>query len=65
MLEVKKCGKTEYGFWAIGLLKYKGLEIRDIFSVSKELEKGKSYEVDNIVVSRNSKGIFKIKLEIL
>lgn len=65
MLKVKKCGITEYGSWVIGTLEYKGLIIKDIFSVNKPCEIGNSYEVENIYISRNSKGELKIKLQII
>lgn len=65
MLKVNKCGTTQYGSWVIGTLEYKGLIIKDIFSVNKSCEIGKTYEVDNIYISRNSKGELKIKLQII
>lgn len=64
MLEVKKCGKNNYGFWAYGTLKYNGLEIKDIYTVNKELEAGKSYKPNNIVCYRTKKDNLRFRIEL-
>lgn len=64
MLQVKKCGKSDYGYWVLGTLSYKGLELQDIFSVNEEVYPNTTYEVKNIIVKRNKKGNLNFKLEI-
>lgn len=64
MLEVIKSGVTEYGYWALGVLKYEGLVIKDCFSVNSETKEKETYKVSSVNISRNNKGILKIKLEI-
>ena len=65
MLEVKKCGKTEYGYWAIGTLKYNGLEVKSIFKVDRELLPGTTYDVENVIIYNSKNGTMSFKLEML
>lgn len=64
MLEVKKVGKTQYGNWVLGILKYNGLEIQDVFSVNKELSENEVYKPQKISIYRNKKGNLKIKIDL-
>ena len=34
MLEVKKIGKSKYGVWILGILRYSDFEIKDIFNTN-------------------------------
>ena len=62
MFEVKKCGKTNFGYWAYGTLKYKGFEVSDIFAVNQELEIGKSYAPNMITLKRDKKNNLRFKI---
>lgn len=64
MLNVKKCGKTEYGYWAIGVLRYEEFEIIDIFSVDKELLPNENYEISKLKMRRTKNGDLKFSLNI-
>lgn len=64
MLNVKKSGKTEYGYWALGVLKYEEFEISDIFSVDKELLPNENYEVSKLKLRRLKNGDLKFSLKI-
>lgn len=59
MLDIKKFGKTQYGVWVIGTLKYNGLEVEDLFNTNLSdtsiLEDKESIKVTKIKISRNSK----------
>ena len=63
MFDVKKCGKTNYGFWAYGTLKYNGFEIQDIFTVNKELKDGERYKPLLVTLKRNQKHQLRFKLD--
>ena len=65
MLEVIKTGKSKYGYWVYGVLKFNGLEIKDIYSVNKEvLDTQKTLKPEKIYLyrSKNDKLRFKIDL---
>lgn len=62
MFEVKKCGKNEYGYWAVGTLKYAGLEIYDLYSVNKEVEANKSYKPTEVTLKRDKKNNLRFKI---
>lgn len=64
MLEVKKTGKNNYGYWAYGTLKYNGLEIRDIFTINKEVEIGQSYKVQYMICYRTKKDSLRFKIDL-
>lgn len=59
MLDIKKFGKTDYGVWVIGTLKYQGLEVNDLFNTTLSdttiLEDKESIKVKTIKISRSSK----------
>ena len=67
MLEIKKSGKTEYGVWVIGTLKYQGLEITDIFNTTLDdtsiFEDKESIKVKTIKISRRKDKSLRITLE--
>lgn len=59
MLDIKKFGKTQYGVWVIGTLKYNGLEVDDLFNTTLSdttlFEDKSSIKVKSIKISRNPK----------
>lgn len=63
MFDVKRCGKTTYGYWALGTLKYNGFEIQDIFSVNKELKDGGKYKPILVTLKRNKNNQLRFKLD--
>lgn len=67
MLEILKYGSNKYGVWIIGILKYKGLEFKDIFSTNikdeSELVDKTNLEVKNIKISRNRQKNILLNLE--
>ena len=68
MLDIKKFGKTQYGVWVIGSLKYQGLEIEGLFNTTLSdtslLEDKESIKVKSIKISRSSKTkSFRITLD--
>lgn len=64
MLEVIKCGKTDYGYWAYGYLKYNGIEVKDIFTINKEVKEKEKYKVLHIYLKRNKKNDLRFKLDL-
>lgn len=64
MLEVKKSGKTEYGYWAYGTLKYNGFEVQDIFTLNKEVKDGEKYKPTQVYLKRNKNNQLRFKLEL-
>ena len=65
MLEIIKYGNTQYGNWVYGVLKYNGLEIKDIFSVNREPKiDEKNIKPNKIFVYRTKKDNLRFKIEI-
>ena len=65
MLEVIKTGSTQYGYWVYGVLKYNGLEIKDIFSVNKEvLDTQKTLKPEKIYINRTKNNNLKFKIDL-
>lgn len=64
MLEVKKSGKTDFGYWAYGTLKYNGFEVQDIFTLNKEVKDGETYKPKTIYLKRNKKNQMRFKLDL-
>lgn len=64
MLEVKKSGKTQYGVWVFGILKYSGFEIKDIFKTNlTDVPVDSSLKVKTLIVNRCKNGDIKFSLE--
>ena len=64
MLEVKKIGKTEYGVWILGTLKYSGFEIKDIFKTNlKDIPKETILKVNKLIVNKSKNGDIRFSLE--
>lgn len=63
MFYVKRCGQTDYGYWALGILKYNGFEIQDIFTVNKELKVSEKYKPSLVTLRRKRNGDLGFKLE--
>lgn len=65
MLEVIKTGKSQFGYWVYGVLKYNGLEIKDIFSVNKEvLDTQKTLKPVKIYVNRTKKDNIRFRIDL-
>lgn len=65
MLEVIKTGKSQYGYWVYGVLKYNGLEIKDIFSVNKEvLDTQKTLKPEKIYVNRTKNNNIRFRIDL-
>lgn len=64
MLEVKKSGKTKYGVWILGILKYSDFEIKDIFKTNLiDVPVDSSLEIKKLIVNRTKNGDIKFSLE--
>lgn len=64
MLEVKKSGKTDFGYWAYGTLKYNGFEVTDIFTLNKEVKDGEQYKPRQVSLKRNKKNDLRFKIDL-
>lgn len=67
MLEILKYGTNKFGVWVIGNLKFKGFEMRDIFSTNikneDELKDKTTLEVKKIKILRTKQKNIAIALE--
>lgn len=64
MLEIKKAGKTEYGVWVFGVLKYSEFEIKDIFKTNlKDIPSDSSLTIKKLIVNRSKSGDIRFSLE--
>lgn len=64
MLEVKKIGKTKYGVWILGILRYSDFEIKDIFNTNlSDIPSESSLKIKKLYVNRTKKGDIKFSLE--
>lgn len=64
MLEVKKFGKTKYGVWILGTLKYQGFEIKDIFKTNlKDIPNETNLKVKKLIVNKSKNGDIRFSLE--
>lgn len=64
MLEVRKVGKTKYGVWILGILKYSDFEIRDIFNTNlSDIPSESSLKIKKLYVNRTKKGDIRFSLE--
>lgn len=64
MLEVKKSGKTEYGVWILGTLRYSDFEIKDIFKTNlNDIPSESSLKIKKLFVNRTKKGDIRFSLE--
>lgn len=64
MLEVKKSGKTRFGVWILGTLKYSDFEIKDIFRTNlTDVPVDSSLKINKLIVNRCKNGDIKFSLE--
>ena len=65
MLNIAKCGQTDFGVWVYGTLQYEGLEIKDIFKTNLlELPKDNKIKIKKLIIKRTKNNDIRFSVEI-
>lgn len=65
MLDIVKCGQTDFGVWAYGTVQYEGLEIRDIFKTNLlEIPSENKLYIKKLIIKRTKNNDIKFSVEI-
>lgn len=65
MLNIAKCGQTDFGVWVYGTLQYEGLEIKDIFKTNLlEIPKDNKLRIKKLIIKRTKNNDIKFSVEI-
>lgn len=65
MLNIAKCGKTDFGVWVYGTLQYEGLEIKDIFRTNlTDIPKDNKLRIKKLIIKRTKNNDIKFSVEI-
>lgn len=65
MLNIAKCGQTDFGVWVYGTLQYEGLEIKDIFKTNLlEIPKDNKLRIKKLIIKRTKNNDIRFSIEI-